>query len=312
LVVRNLSQEEKTTIRTELQKEQYDLIHAENFYVMTHIPKTNTPVLLTEQTILYRVYQHFVESLPWYFFWLKPILAIDILKLKFWEVYYWKHSDFLAAVSEDDSIHIKKLTGRKKVAVIPNGVDFRFYSKRIYQRFKNPTILFGAADFHWMQNKEGAVLLLDKVWPLVKKAVPKAKLWIVGKTAPLALKKYLRREDVLIEEIGESREAYQKAWVLTAPMRSGGGSRTKLFEAMASGLPIVTTSEGAEGIGAKNGMEIVIENDLETLAKKTAALLLNGKKSETISKNARNLVREKYDWNQSAALLSKVYKEIGK
>jgi len=312
LVVRNLSEEEKAAIQKELQRERYDLIHAENFYVMPHIPKTDTPILLTEQTILYRVYEHFVESMPWYFFWLKPIMMIDVLKLKFWEVYYWKHSDFLAAVSEDDREHIKELTGKRKVAVIPNGVDFHFYNKRIYNRNKDPTVLFGAADFHWMQNKEGAVLLLGKVWPLIKKAVPKAKLWIVGKTVASALKKYLNEKDILIEEVEDSRIAYQKAWVLAAPMKSGGGSRTKFFEAMASGLPIVTTAEGAEGIGAKNGAEIIIENDFKALAKKTAALLLNGKKSERVSENARDLVRKKYDWSQSAELLSKVYKEIGK
>jgi len=311
LVVRNFSKEEKRAVKEILSKQKFDLIHAENFYVMPHIPKTHIPILLTEQTILYRVYQHFTESLPKWLFWLKPILMIDVWKLKLWEAFYWRRSDFLAAVSDDDVIQIRALAPDKKVDVIPNGVDFSYFGKRKYQKNKQPTVLFGAADFHWMQNKEGVKILIEDVWPQIKKQVKDARLWIVGKVAPKALSVYANRKDIIIQEIDESREAYQRAWVLVAPIRSGGGSRTKFFEAMASGLPIVTTPEGIEGIEIKNNQEVVVEDNLDHLAKKAAELLIDKKKAERIGLGGKKLAKRKYDWSQSAKKLDELYKQIG-
>ncbi len=312
LVVRNFSKEEKEALKKELRTKKYDLIHAENFYVMPHIPKTSIPILLTEQTIFYQVFRHFVKSLPWYLFILKLVLMIDVWKLKYWESFYWRKADFLAAVSNDDVAHIRALAPGKKVYIVPNGVDFKLFGQRKHSKNKQPTVLFGVADFHWMQNKEGAKILLNKVWPLIKKKVKNAKLWVVGKIAPEALASYSEEKDVLIQEIDDSREAYQKAWILVAPMRSGGGSRTKLFEAMASGLPIVTTSEGIEGIEAKDGEEIFINNDLRVLAEKAVLLLKNKELANLVGIKAKRLVKEKYSWNKSAQKLDQAYQEVAR
>ncbi len=310
LVIRNLANEEKEAVEKELQTENYDLIHAENFYVMPYIPKTKTPVVLIEQTIFYRVYKHFVNNLPWYLFWLKPVLLIDVWKLKYWELLFWKRADFVAAASEEDCQHIKTLTARDRVFIIPNGVDFDYFSQRFYPKEKMPTVLFGAADFHWMQNKEGAQMLLTSVWPEIKKKIKKAKLWIVGKIAPQVLSAYLNEKDVLIQEINESREVYQKSWVMVAPMKSGGGSRTKFFEAMASGLPILTTSQGIEGLPAENGKEVIINDNLKILAEEAVKLLQNKKAREKMGRRAQELAKERYTWESSARRLDKLYREI--
>lgn len=311
LVVRNFSKQEKSAIEKILEEQEFDLVHAENFYVMPHIPPTSIPILLTEQTILYHVYQHYAELVPKWLFWLKPLLAIDVFKLKHWETYYWKKSDFLAAVSKDDLLAIKTQLPDKEVFIIPNGVDYAYFSKKEHQRDKQPTVLFGAADFHWMQNKEGATILVEKIWPKIKKRIKNAKLWIVGKIAPEAMSSCIGLKDVTVQEIDDSREAYQKSWVLVAPMRSGGGSRTKFFEAMASGLPIVTTPEGIEGIQAKNGKEVFVENNLDRLAEKATCLLLDTNKAKKIGLGGKNLVKKEYDWRQSAEKLSLLYEEIG-
>ncbi len=311
LVIRNLAEEEKLAIKEVLKKEKFDLIHAENFYAMPHIPETSIPILLTEQTIFYRVYRLFVDSLPWYFFWLKPILLIDVLKLKYWESKYWKTVDHLAVVSKEDSSRIKQLTKRKKVYIVPNGVDFDYFSQRRYRKNRYPTILFGAADFHWMENKEGAIILMQEIWPKIKKEVKNARLWIVGKIAPQALSSYTNLKNITIQEIDDNREAYQKAWVLVAPMRSGGGSRTKFFEAMASGLPIATTYKGMEGIAAENNKEIFYSDNLEELAENAIKLIKDEELTKRVGRKARELVKKKYGWEKSAEELDRVYQEIG-
>lgn len=311
LVIRNLSEEEKNAVEEELVGNSYDLIHAENFYVMPHIPKTSIPVLLTEQTILYRVFQHYVESLPWYLIWFKPILSIDVRKLKKLESFYWKKADYLTAVSREDRAIIRSLVPRKRVDLVPNGVDFHYFSQLKYTRNSKPTVLFGASDFHWMQNKEGAEILLKEVWPKIKNRIPDCQLWIVGKIAPEALRSYLNLPAVKVQEIDDSREAYQKSWILVAPLRSGGGSRTKFFEAMASGLPVVTTPEGIEGIPVKKGEQAIVEDDLSALAGEAIELLKNKTRAQRIGAAGRKLVEEKYDWGRSAEKLNLLYEEIG-
>ncbi|MCR4276964.1 MAG: hypothetical protein NUV87_02440, partial [Candidatus Roizmanbacteria bacterium] len=92
LVVRNYSDEAKTIINKLLRSEKFDVIHAETFYVMPHIPETKVPTVLVEQTIEYKVYKHFVNSLPFYLRML-VYFDIDIMKLKYWERFYWKKAN---------------------------------------------------------------------------------------------------------------------------------------------------------------------------------------------------------------------------
>ena len=92
VVIRNLVPEEKVALQDELASAKYDLIHAETFYVMPHIPKTNVPILLVDQTIEHMVYKHFVEKQSNTL--LRPILMIDVLKIRYWESFYWKRAIF--------------------------------------------------------------------------------------------------------------------------------------------------------------------------------------------------------------------------
>lgn len=303
------SREVKEIIRQELERGGYDLIHVETFYLMPEVPKTDVPILLVDQTIEYRVYQHFVEALPWFWFFIKPFLWIDVVKLKFWEKFYWKKADMTVAVSQEDKKLMESLVKKLKVEIVPNGVDEVYFSKKIFSRAKEPVVLFGVANFKWMQNREGARLLIDKVWPLIKQEVPKAKLWIIGRHAPEFLSG-LKSDNVLVREVKEPREVYQQAWVSVAPMKSGGGSRTKFFEAMASGLPIVTTQQGKEGIEARDGEEIFIADDFQKLARKTVRILQDKTLIEKIGRKSKDLVKKKYSWRKSAQELDKVYQEV--
>lgn len=312
LLVRNLTEGVKEEVEKELKRNEYDLIHAENFYVMPYIPDTKIPTVLTEQTIFYKVYQHYVEAVPWYKAILKPLLYIDIYKLRHWELHYWKKADHISAVSEEDRALIEDLSSRDDVYIIPNGVDYEQYSKRIYKKSKKPLVLFGNADFHWMQNIEGASILLNNIWPLLKEKVPDAKLWITGKIAPSVLSEYLQEKDVTIEEIDvdKSMEPYQKSWILIAPMRSGGGSRTKLFEAMASGLAIVATRQGVEGIGVNNKKEALVNDDYEKLAQLAADVLKDENLRIKLGSNAQNLVKRMFTWENSAQELDRMYRKV--
>ncbi|RLC35226.1 hypothetical protein DRH14_01370 [Candidatus Shapirobacteria bacterium] len=305
----------KQKIRQELDSQKYDLIHSECFYLMPNIPKSKTPVILVDQTIEYAVYQHFVESLKGWKSLLKPLLWIDVLKLKFWETYYWKHTHTVTAVSQEDRQLMSKLSGRSDIQLINNGVSQTFFkTKKGGAKTKYPSILFGVSNMKWMQNKEAVFLLLKDIWPKIKQAIPSAKLFIIGRHSPQVFKNY-QSSDIIIKEADQKglkhdpQYYYQKSWILLAPIKSGGGSRTKFFEAMASRLAIVTTKQGIEGIAAKNQVEAVV-SPYQKLASASIKLLKNKQKRKQIGQSAHQLCLKQYSWSKSAQSLNQLYQKI--
>lgn len=310
LVIRNLAPIERRAVEEELKNEKYDLIHAETFYVMPHLPTVKTPVLLVEQTIEYLVYKHYVQSVknPA----IRALLGIDVAKLKYWERTYWKKADKVVAVSSADKKEMHNLVPRLNVSLVPNGVNLDFFKTKKSWDADEPKILF-VANFKWLQNAEAAELLLSKVFPLIKNKIPKAKLWIVGQHIP---EKIVAHSDggVIVDNLKENdeesiRNAYFGASVFVSPLRGPGGTRLKHFAAMASRLPLITTKVGAEGLGVKDGEEVIIRNSPEEIAEETIKLLNNPKRSQIMAEKARMLVAQKFSWEKMAELLDGLYQE---
>lgn len=307
LVIRNWAFGEQSAIEKKLQRNKFDLIHAETFYVMPHIPATSIPILLVEQTIEYLVYRHFADEskiLP-----IKPLLYFDVAKMKYWELKYWRKAKKVVAMSDEDKKIMTSQVTNLDVDIVPNGVDSKYFGEKITIRSKEPIILY-LGNFTWLQNREAAQILVKKVWPVIKKQLPDAKLWIVGKDAQIFFGD-LESTDIKVEEVADARGAYQKATILVAPIYGGGGTRYKNLESFASGLPVVTTSIGIRGTDAKDGTEVIIADTPEDIAKAAVELINNKNLYEKIAENAKELVSKKYDWDPIAQKLSNIYEELG-
>lgn len=312
LVIRNWSFAERKAIEEELAREKYDLIHAETFYVMPHLPRTEIPTILVEQTIEYLVYKHYVDSeVPWL---LKPIYMLDVFKLMYWEKYYWKKATKLVAVSSDDKRIMQKLIPGVEVDIIPNGVDASFFAAKKVEKKIPPRVLYGVTNFEWLQNVEAAEVLINDVWPKVKKQLSKAKLWIVGRMIPKWIVELAdSRENVEVTEfIEDSRDAYSAASVMVAPIKGSGGTRLKILEAMAAGLPVVSTSIGVAGLELTSGKEALISDTADGLAKETVRLLRNPKLATEIGEAGQKFVRERYDWKSIVKLHDVIYDNVVK
>ena len=312
LVIRNHVALVIAAVRAELATGDYDLIHAETFYMMPHLPETKIPVMLVEQTIEYLGYESFASTTKWQI--LRPLLKIDIKKIKRWEKYYWQMCDKLVTMSEDDKEFIAQQIGSAaKIHVVANGVDTAWFGEKKYAKRCEPTLL-SVGTFKWLPNVEAVRFLMQKVWPLIKKQRTDIKLWIVG-NAPTQEILTLAAKDKQIEVSGrieDIREAFSGAHILLAPVFSGKGTRYKILEAMASGTPIIATSTAVEGLGVTDGEEVMIADSASAMAEAALRLLQDKPWQRRLSKNGKNFVRQHYDWELIARRLDDIYQELGK
>ncbi len=312
LVVRNFSNEAKKTITELLKQEQFDIIHAETFYVMPLIPKTSVPILLAEQTIEFMVYQKFAKQLP---FPIRFPFHLEIFKLKFWEKYFWKKATLVAPVSKLDEKIIRSIAPQVKTAIIPNGAGDEMFVKRLPKRdLKTPLLLF-IGNFLWLQNQEPAIFLMEKLAPLLLKHIPKAKIIIAGQHLNEKLKfskisKNVQLIDIKENESEKIKQLYQKATLFLAPITGPGGTRLKILAAMAAGLPIIATKTAVEGLGLENGAHYLKADTPKQYLNQIKTMLNKEEVYRRIQTNAWKLAKQEYSWEKIAQKLEKIYERL--
>lgn len=314
LIVRNSAPGVKEGVRKELESGDYDLIHAETFYVMPSLPKTKIPTILVDQTIEYLVYQHYVNETASRF--LKPLLQIDVEKLKRSERFYWRQASQVIAVSLADKKEMNKLEQDLSVEIVPNGVNLDLFKKKTNWSNPEPTILF-VSNFKWLQNIEAALVLIKKVFPLVKNKLPKSKLLIIGQHITKNIKEVaVGKPGVTVTEIEDSDvdslvRAYHDSSVFASTIKGPGGTRLKNLAAMASQLPIVSTRVGVEGLNVKDKIHVLIGNTPEEIADLIIKVIKSPVLAEKLALATRRHVEENFDWRKIARSLDSIYQKLG-
>lgn len=300
--------EMRNAIADELGKAKLDLIHVETFYVYQNLPKTKLPVVLVEHNIEYLVYKRYADKSSVF---LKPLISIDVLKIRKEEERFWKMATKLVAVSPQD----KEIMKREDVVVVANGVDVEKYNveRKVKPRNQERKVLF-IGDFKWIQNKDAVEWIIKNIWPSVLEKAKidgiSVKFWVVGKKIPTYLKE-MTDSSILFDENApaETEKIYQEADLLLAPIRIGGGTSYKILESMATGLPVLTTFLGNEGIDGKDGQDIVVADKPEEFADWIIKLLDDQVLYENISKNARKHTQTNFNWISITKKLEGVYRE---
>ncbi len=312
LVVRNYSSEAKTIINKLLIEKKFDVIHAETFYVMPHISQTNTPIVLVEQTIEYKVYKHFVNSLPFYLRFL-IYFDIDIIKLKHWERFYWKKANIVVVVSASDELIIKTEENKIKTSIIPNCVGDEMIIERLEKKDLKKPIIFFQGNFFWLQNVEAAKFIINKIYHQLIKELPNIQIVIAGQNAKkLGSFKNTNIKILNIEadNIDFVKKLFKQATLFIAPILGPGGTRLKILAAMGSGVPVISSVTGIEGLEVTNNQDVLIANNPDEFILSIKKILGNKNIYEKIRNNAYKLIKEKYQWSKTAKELESVYKNL--
>lgn len=285
----------------------YDLVHLEPFYVWPSVPDVTLPMVVSEHNIEYAVYETYVRRFPIPL--VRPLMFIDTLKLRFWEGYVWRKADAVTSVSEADAAVIRKLSGQTPT-VVPNGVDLASFRYQVHKNDgKGPKLLF-VGNFAWLPNRDAAQKLVHDIWPVVKQRFPQAKLKVVGRNMSASLRRRLKSVGAdWAEDVANIEGEYHQADMLVSPTTIGGGTKFKILEAFASGLPVVTSKEGVLGIAVKAGEHYLEANATGEYVAQIAKLWENSQIRELVTKVARKLVEEKYNWDQIADTIDGVWRQ---
>lgn len=226
---------------------------------------------------------------------LRVLYRLEERKLRFLEHEAWQACSLCLTVSEHERGEIIA-TGIDplKVLTISNGVDLKRFIYRV--RFEPPGPLLLLAGLDYAPNLDGARFFLTKILPQLRLLLPGLEIDLVGREF-WRLRELLPQAGVVVhEDVQDILSYFNKAGIMVVPLRQGAGTRIKILEAMAAGLPVVTTSKGCEGLEVEHGRELLIADDPTTFAQEVVRLLGDQGLRQSIAGNARAFVAEHYSW----------------
>ncbi len=208
------------------------------------------------------------------------------------------------AVSEQDRQAMVSLTESRRISVVPTGVDLAQYQPAAGREASEPVVLFlGSMD--WEANVDAVLYFCRQIWPLVRAAVPGAVFRIVGRNPHVSVRELAGEGVEVVGSVPSVVEHLERAAVVVVPLRIGGGTRLKIFEAMAAGRAVVATSIGAEGLDVVHGQDILLADDEQTFAREVIALLRDAGARRRLEAAAA-LSASRFDWSVSAARFAAV------
>ncbi|HEY2067186.1 MAG TPA: glycosyltransferase family 4 protein [Gemmatimonadaceae bacterium] len=259
----------------------------------------NFPTRPTVPTVLF---QHNVESALW-----RRTATYErnpakkaLFKMEAWKMHRYERAaltrfDHVVAVSDHDKALMHAMAPAAPITVVPTGVDVIGFTPPAAVRRSNRTVMFlGSMD--WPANIDGVEYFCEAVWPLVLAAAPDARFQVVGRKPP---ERILRFAGPSVEIAGGVKSVLphlHAAAVFVVPLRIGGGTRLKIYEAMAAGVPIVSTTVGAEGLDVRDREDILLADNPAQFADAVVKLLQQPDLRRSIAANAA-ATAARFDWS---------------
>lgn len=298
----------KEALKKELSSNHYDFVHFESFYPALYLPlvkKLGVKTLLGNENIESRLYGRYADSRG---FWLRWLLKLEVWRLRLFEENLWRQADINIAVSPSDALAVEKVT-KKNCPVIANGVDLTCFAKINPARTGQKIIFIGSLSYQ--ANRDAVKYFLEKIYPEIKKKIAAIKFILVSGHQPSWLEKFLADPSIKFIKDREtpSFRLLPQASVFIAPLRVASGTNIKILEALAAGLPVVTTTIGAEGLAVEDGREVIIADKPGQFALAVVGLLTDSNRRQRMSFAGRALVRRQYRWSEIAKQLEEVYRE---
>jgi len=231
---------------------------------------------------------------------------LDYRTMRSYELKLIRTVNAVTVVSDADALRFKNLYPDREYPVVPNGVDTEYW-KFDFKRSGTKKIVFSGG-MSYFPNHDAMEFFLKSIYPLVLKSDPAVQLTIAGKNPQpelISLARSFQGSVTCTGFLNDIRPSVYEASVCIVPIRAGGGTRLKILEAMAAGVPVVSTSKGAEGLAVVDKEHLLIADTPESFTNAVITLLSNDDVRYSLASHARKLVEGTYSWVSIAGLMKK-------
>lgn len=238
----------------------------------------------------------------------KVLLQVELSRLRTYEKNL-QHFDVNLVCSAVDKMILQKNAPTARIELLFNGVDLEYFSSN-GTIHPNPYQIIYTGNMSYFPNVDGAQYFIRNIFPIIKREIPEATLYIVGQDPLQKIRKLASSDIVVTGFVPDIKEYYLRSTVAVAPIRFGAGTLNKVLEPMALGIPTVTTSIGAEGLPIRSEEHALIADEPDEFAQCVIRLLQDDKLRKQLSANSKVLVRSLYDWTVIGETLENIYKSI--
>ena len=291
-----------------LQQETFDIVHIESIFLTPYVPlirkHSQAKVILrahnVENLIWRRVAQSEHNSLRrWYFKHLS-------LTLRAYELEHINDYDGVVCITHRDADYFRDNGCRRPLTTIPFGVEAVAHTPVDEEPFS----LFHIGAMDWLPNQESIAWMLDKVWPVVHRKIPQARLYLAGRKMPEQWTKATIDGVAVVGEVPDAAQFIADKQINVVPLLSGSGIRVKIIEAMSMGKAVVSTTVGAQGIDYTDGVDLLIADTPEAFASQIKRLVADDAYRRSVGEAAARLVTEEYNIPNLMGRLIRFYQEI--
>jgi sugar transferase (PEP-CTERM/EpsH1 system associated) len=308
-VINDYSKDLETKIRNVANEQDYDLLVCDFLQPSLNLRSiTNYPSLLfqhnVESMIARRHYESAKEPVSRLFWWLQW------QKMRRYERKACEKFNGIVAVSEHDKNVLEQEFGARNVFTIPTGVDTDFFSPKEGNFEWNSLVFTGSMD--WLPNEDAILFFAREILGKIKAQAPAIKLTVVGRNPSRYLVNELKQypEIKVVGWVEDVRPYISRHALYIIPLRIGGGTRIKVYEAMAMGKAVVSTAIGVEGLPVTSGVNVIIADDPESFAQEVIRLLRDPEMRNRIEREARKFVETNASWDKAAVAFNDICSRV--
>jgi sugar transferase (PEP-CTERM/EpsH1 system associated) len=278
-------------------------------------PAVNLPAHVDCPVVLF---QHNVEAIIWkrhYEVQTNPLkksyLHRQWRKMERIEQTICQRVDAVVAVSSEDRETLEREYNLEKVYDVPTGVDTDFFRPDANTRqHENNLVFTGSMD--WLPNEDAISFFVAEIMPRIKEKIPGMTLTVVGRNPSNSLLELSKFDPAVIVtgRVEDVRPYMDQAAAYIVPLRIGGGTRLKIYEAMAMEKAIVSTTIGAEGLPVDDGQELLLADSPEAFADTVVKVLTGAKVAAELGQRAAAKVRDEFGWDRVAREFSRICEEV--
>lgn len=286
---------------------QFDVVHADTLGLAPYVslvPSVGT--VLNHHDIESALVQRRAaseSSLLWRTFWRREAANLLAAERRWCSLFHVN-----MVVSDDEGQLLKPSCQGSHIRIVPNGVDIKYFTPR--QDPGGARLLFcGRLD--QLANKGAITFFFNSVWPRLSDRVKQIEIDVVGKNPPAWLRELsLRDPRVHVPGfVDDVRPYFRKATIFVCPITDGGGTRLKILDALAMGMPIVSTTFAASGLALRDGAHLLLADTPETMIEQTMRLLGDQGLRQRLAQGAVNVVQQSYSWDTIGHSLVAAYEE---